>query len=145
MDSLFSPEVQAWIVLPALVFFARVIDVSMGTVRVILVARGVRWLAPIIGFFEVIIWLLAVSQIMQNLSNIACYVAFGGGYAAGTYVGMLVEGKLHIGKAVLRIITHKEASELIDKLRAANYGVTSVDAHGAIGPVTIVFSIVKRR
>jgi uncharacterized protein YebE (UPF0316 family) len=145
MDSLFSPEVHAWIILPALVYFARVIDVSMGTVRVILISRGVRWLAPIIGFFEVIIWLLAVSQIIQNLSNVACYVAFGAGYATGVYLGMKVESRLHIGKAVLRIIAQKEASELIAKLRAANYGVTSIDAHGAIGAVTIVFSIVERR
>ena len=145
MDFLYSPEFHAWVILPAIVYFARVIDVSMGTVRVILISRGVRWLAPIIGFFEVIIWLVAVSQIIQNLSNVACYVAFGAGYATGVYVGMKVESRLHIGKAVLRIIAQKEASELIARLRAANYGVTSIEARGAVSPVTIVFSIVERR
>lgn len=145
MDEFLRSDLFNWVVLPGLIFCARVIDVSMGTVRMILVTRGVRWLAPIIGFFEVILWLAAMGQIMRNLSNPACYVAFGAGYATGTYVGMLIEARLYIGKAVIRTITAKAAHGLVEKLREVNCGVTSLNAEGASGPVKIIFSVVERR
>ncbi|HNR98518.1 MAG TPA: DUF2179 domain-containing protein [Planctomycetota bacterium] len=145
MEEFLQSGLFNWVVLPALIFCARVIDVSMGTVRMILVTRGIRWLAPMIGFFEVILWLLAMGQIMLNLSNPACYVAFGAGYATGTYVGMLIESRLNIGKAVIETITARPAQGLVDKLRQANCGVTSFDALGANGPVKIIFSVIERR
>ncbi len=82
---------------------------------------------------------------MQNLTNIFYYVVYAGGFGAGTFVGMYIEEKLAIGILSIRIITRKDASELIDFLRSANYGVTSVDAQGATGPVHIIYTIVKRR
>jgi uncharacterized protein YebE (UPF0316 family) len=145
VESFLNSDAFTWFVLPALIFLARVVDVSMGTVRMILVTRGVRKIAPVIGFFEVILWLVAISQIMRNLSNFACYLAFGAGYATGTYVGMFIESRLHIGKAVIRTITAKEASGLVEHLRESNCGVTSLDAQGANGPVKIIFSVVERR
>lgn len=145
MESFLSSHLFLWCILPALIFCARIVDVSMGTVRLILISRGIRWLAPVIGFFEVILWLISMSQIMRNLTNPACYLAFGAGHAIGTYAGMFIEGKLAIGKAVIRIITNKDATGIIDGLREANCGVTSLDAQGATGPVKIIFSIIPRR
>ena len=145
MEAFLQSDLFNWAILPALIFVARIADVSMGTVRMILIARGIRWLAPLVGFFEVIIWIAAMGQIMSHLSNPLCYLAFGAGYATGTYVGMLVEGRIHIGKAVIRTITAKEASGLIEALRAAHVGVTTVAAEGAMGHVKIVFSVVERR
>ena len=145
LDLLLKSDLFVWVVLPLLIFVARVADVSMGTLRMILVARGIRWLAPLIGFFEVLIWLVAVGQTIQHLSNVICYLSFSVGFATGTFVGMLVESRLCIGKAVIRTITNKEAFGLVESLREANCGVTTVDAQGATGPVKIIFSVVERR
>jgi uncharacterized protein YebE (UPF0316 family) len=135
----------AWFVLPSLIFLARVADVSIGTVRVIFVARGLKYMAPIIGFFEVLIWLLAIGQIMKNLSNPVCYIAYGGGFAMGNYVGILIAEKLSLGVVLIRVITKKDASELVEYLKSGDYGVTSVDGHGTAGEVKVVFTIVPRR
>lgn len=142
---LVSFDVYTWLVLPFLVFIARVADVSMGTVRVIFVSRGFKYLAPIVGFFEILIWLLAIGQIMQNLSNPACYIAYAGGFAMGNFVGISIAEKLSLGLVLIRIVTQKEALPLLDTLRAEEYGVTSVDAEGKNGPVKVVFTIVQRR
>ena len=75
----FDFDVYAWIVIPFLIFLGRVADVSMGTIRLIFISRGLKYLAPIVGFFEILIWLLAIGQIMKNLSNPVCYVAYAGG------------------------------------------------------------------
>lgn len=82
-DLLANSWVYTWIAIPSLIFVARVIDVSLGTVRVIFVSRGLKYLAPVVGFFEILIWLLAIGQIMRNLSNPACYIAYAGGFALG--------------------------------------------------------------
>lgn len=134
-----------WFLLPVLIFIARVSDVSLGTVRVIFITRGMKYFAPIVGFFEVIIWLLAIGQIMQHLSSPLCYIAYAGGFATGNYVGMWIAEKLSLGVVLIRTITSKDASELLEILKSAEYGVTSVDAQGSAGKVQVVFTIVRRR
>jgi len=134
-----------WFVLPFLIFVARVIDVSMGTVRVIFVSRGLKYLAPIVGFFEILIWLLAIGQIMKNLSSPACYIAYAGGFAAGNFIGITIAEKLSLGVALIRVVTQKDALQLVECLKAENHGVTSVDGHGTSGQVKVVFTIVPRR
>jgi uncharacterized protein YebE (UPF0316 family) len=137
--------VYTWIVIPSLIFVARVIDVSLGTVRVIFVSRGLKYLAPVVGFFEIIIWLLAIGQIMNNLSNPACYIAYAGGFAMGNFVGICIAEKLSLGLVMIRVVTKKDAAPLVEFLKAENYGVTSVDGHGTSGQVKVVFTIVPRR
>jgi uncharacterized protein YebE (UPF0316 family) len=134
-----------WIVLPLLIFLARITDVSMGTVRVIFISRGLKYLAPVIGFFEIIIWLLAIGQIMRNLSNPACYIAYAGGFAMGNYVGISIAEKLSLGLVMIRVISRVDALPLVEKLQANNYGVTCIDGHGSSGEVKVVFTIVPRR
>jgi uncharacterized protein YebE (UPF0316 family) len=102
-------------------------------------------LAPVLGFFEVSIWLFAIGQIMQNLSNLGCYLAFAGGFTAGNYLGVLIEKRLAIGSAVVHVITPKDVRELIEALQAEKYGVTIVDAQGSTGPVKVVFTVVRRK
>jgi uncharacterized protein YebE (UPF0316 family) len=133
-----------WVILPILIFVSRIADVSIGTVRVILVSRRLKYLAPLAGFFEVLIWIIVISQIMQNLSSPICYVAYAGGFATGNYVGILLADKLSIGMVMVRVILSKRANGLIDRLRERRYGVTSLDGQGATGPVQIVFTIVPR-
>jgi len=136
---LISDPVYLWLVLPLLIFAARVIDVSMGTVRVIFVSRGLKYLAPIIGFFEIIVWLLAIGQIMKNLSNPICYIAYAGGFAMGNFVGICIAERQSLGKAILRVITSKDAASLIEALKSQGYGVTSFDGQGSTGQVKLVF------
>lgn len=135
----------AWVVLPVLIFLARISDQTIGTIRLIFLSKGYKHLAPILGFFEVIIWLITVSQIMQHLDNVLCYVAYGGGFAMGNYIGMTIEERLSIGNVMIRIIPRQNSQELIKVLRESNYGVTSVEAEGSQGRVDIIFTIIKRK
>jgi len=143
--SLITPEIFAYVILPVLIFCARICDVTMGTLRVIFISKGIRYLAPVIGFFEVIIWLLAIGQVMNNLTNVVSYVAYGAGFATGTYIGMYIEEKISLGLTSVRIITKEDPQELVQYLRSHNYGVTSVDGEGATGRVKMVFTIIRRQ
>ncbi|MGI5935194.1 MAG: DUF2179 domain-containing protein [Oscillospiraceae bacterium] len=137
--------VVTWVVLPLLIFVFRVCDVTMGTLRIIFVSRGKKYLAPVIGFFEVTVWLLAISQIMQNLNNIVCILAYAAGFATGNFVGILIEDKLAMGTLIIRIILTNSETDLQKKLYEAGFGVTSIDAHGMSGDVKIVYTVIKRR
>jgi uncharacterized protein YebE (UPF0316 family) len=134
-----------WFVLPFMIFLARVLDVSLGTVRVIFISRGFKYLSPLIGFFEILIWLLAIGQIMKNLSNPACYIAYASGFAMGNYVGIQMAEKLSLGVVLIRVVTKRDASQLVESLKSADYGVTSVDGHGTAEQVKVVFTILPRR
>lgn len=132
------------VIFPILIFMARVADVTFGTIRIISVARRRKSIAPIFAFFEIIIWLFAISQIMQNLTNIAYYLAYAFGYATGNFVGVWIEEKMAIGKVIIRIITRKNASELVDHLRSMGYGVTNFNGEGSSGPVKLIYLAIDR-
>lgn len=134
-----------WLVMPLLIFTARVMDVTMMTMRIIFVSRGRRLLAPVLGFFEVLIWLMAMRQIMQNLNNPASYIAYAAGFATGNIVGIYLERKLALGMLLVRVITVHDAADLLVELRSAGYGVTSIDAQGATGQAQLIFMIIKRK
>jgi len=144
-DLLANSWAYTWIVIPFLIFVARIFDVSLGTVRVIFVSRGFKYLAPVVGFFEILIWLLAIGQIMKNLSNPTCYIAYAAGFGMGNYVGIRIAERLSLGVVLIRVVTKKDALPLVECLKAENYGVTSVDGHGTSGQVKVVFTIVPRR
>ncbi len=129
---------------PFLIFGARICDVSIGTVRIILIGRGHRLLSSVLGFFEVLIWLLAISQIIANLTDIPNYIGYCAGYATGTFVGMTIERRLSLGNLLVRVIVPHAAADLIVYLIAHNYRVTHVDGDGALGPVKVIFTIVRR-
>jgi uncharacterized protein YebE (UPF0316 family) len=147
ISALFNTDSQlfSWVILPLLIFLARISDQTIGTMRLIFLSKGQKFLAPFLGFFEVIIWLLAVGQIMKHLDNVLAYVAYGGGFAMGNYIGMVIEEKLSIGNVLIRIIPKKDTKELINYLRENDFGVTSVNAEGSKGRVDIVFTIIKRK
>jgi uncharacterized protein YebE (UPF0316 family) len=134
-----------WIILPVLIFLARLVDVSFGTLRIIFLARGRKWIAPMLGFFEIMIWLLAIGQIFKNLNNFACYVAYAAGFATGNFVGIWIEQKLAIGMQVVRIITKLDANKLIRSIRSLGYGLTVVDGEGTSGPVKILYTLIRRK
>jgi uncharacterized protein YebE (UPF0316 family) len=140
-----NSEIYGWILLPILIFFARVIDVSIGTIRIIFVSKGIKYFAALAGFFEIIIWLMAIGQIMQNLSNVYYYIFYAGGFAIGNLIGITIEDKISIGIVGIRIITRKDAAELIKSLRSLNFGSTVVDADGPKGKVKLIFTIINRQ
>jgi len=139
-----NSDIFAWVVLPILIFIARICDQSIGTVRLIFVSKGFKYLAPLLGFFEVIIWLAAIGQIMKHLDNIVCYAAYGGGFAMGNFIGIYLEEKLSIGTVIMRIIPRNEAAELIAYMKEKNFGITMVNAEGSLGKVKMIFSIINR-
>jgi uncharacterized protein YebE (UPF0316 family) len=131
--------------LPILVFIAETTVVTLSTVRTIFIARGKKLPAACLGFFEVSIWLFAISQIMSNLSRLDCYIAFASGFSLGNYLGVSIEQKLALGNVVVNITTRKDPSGLVDSLKSAQYGVTLLPAQGATGPVQVVHTVIKRK
>lgn len=133
-----------WLILPLLILIARVCDVTIGTIRIIFVSKGKKSLASLLGFFEVLIWLLAIGQIMKNLNNPACYIGYACGFALGNYIGITVEEKLAMGTLVVRIFTSDDAGNLIISLKEAGFGVTTVAGQGSFGPVQVIHTFIKR-
>ncbi len=132
-------------ILPLIIFFARICDVTIGTIRIILVSKGQKKIAPILGFFEVFIWIVAIGQIMTHLDNVVCYIGYAAGFATGNYIGMLVEEKLAMGTLIIRIITPKEQTGLIENLHHQGFGATVIDGSGRDGKVSIIYTIVNRK
>ena len=129
---------------PLMVFMARVVDVSLGTLRIVLVSQGKRATASILGFLEVFIWLVTISQILQHMAGLTSYLAYAAGFAAGTYVGMTIERKLTERKLMIRVVAPGGAGPLVAELTSRDFRATRVSGQGARGPVEIVFSIVNR-
>lgn len=133
------------IILPLLIFLARTTDVSIGTLRIVFISRNFKSLAVLSGFFEILVWLLAITQVLKNLDNWISFFAYAGGYAFGSYVGMVIEEKLAMGKVILRIISQNDPEKLMQTLRQNGYGLTSMDAQGSTGLVKIIFMIINRK
>ena len=132
------------ILIPLLVFGARVIDVSLETLRIILLARGGRLIVPAIAFIEIIFWIVSLGLVVNEFTNPVYLISYGAGFAAGNYAGILLEERLAMGICVLRVITSEEDHLLIDAIRGTGYGVTVVAAEGLHGPCTIFYSVVRR-
>lgn len=141
----FDSDTFTFVILPLLIFLFRIVDQSIGTLRLIFAAKGFKKVAPFFAFFESFIWLMAIGQIMKHLDNIWCYIAFAGGYAMGNYIGILLEELLSIGTVVIRVIPKKDTTELIRHLREENYGVTVVPVDGMMGPTKMLFTTIRRK
>lgn len=142
--SFFNTDLFSYVILPVLIFCARICDVSIGTMRIIFVSKGKKNIAPFLGFFEVLIWIIAVSKIMQNLDHYINYVAYAAGFATGNFVGMLIEERLAVGIQLIRVIISKQGKELVQLLNHSGFGATLVDAHGAREDVSLIYTIVPR-
>jgi len=145
MQEFLASDLFSWVVLPIIIILARVMDVTLGTLRIIFVSRGNRNLAPILGFFEVLIWIVVISQIMQNVNNPINYIAYAFGFALGNYLGIRAEDKLAIGLLVVRLFVIESEEDIKKKIIEAGYGVTSIQAKGSTKDVTILYSVIKRK
>lgn len=137
--------ISNYVPLAFLVFLAELCVVTLATLRIIFLSRGRKLPAALLGFFEITLWLFAIGQIMQNLSDLGCYLGFAAGFTCGNYLGVLIEQRLAIGTLLVRTITNKDATDLTRRLREAGYGVTTLDAEGATGPVKVVFTVIPRK
>jgi uncharacterized protein YebE (UPF0316 family) len=129
-----------------MIFFARIVDVSIGTMRVLITVQGRTKIAFILGFVEVLIWVFVVSAVITNISEnpiIGLFYALG--FASGNVVGILVERHVAIGHINLRITTNNHGREIVDLLREMGFPVTVFTGEGAFGPVLHLYIVCKRR
>lgn len=147
MDSWIASNewLYTYVIIPFLIFIARISDQSIRTLRLIFISKGYKNLAPLIGFFEVIIWILAIRQIFQHLDNWVCYIAYGAGFATGNYIGILLDERLSLGNVLVRIIPKYDTSKLIHDLSSQGFGLTMMDAEGVHGKVKIILTIIPRK
>lgn len=139
-----SDDVFSFVLLPLSIFFARILDVSINTVRIIYVLGGRKFTSTLLGFFESFIWLMAIRQIFEHLDNWICYVAYPAGFAAGIFVGMIIEEKIAYGKVIVRIITRKDINPLLQYLNKEYHRYTYVKAEGPDGQENLVFTVLER-
>lgn len=140
----FSGDIFSFLILPLLIFIARICDVSINTIRIIYMLGGRRLTATLLGFFEAFIWLLVIRVIFKQLDNWLCYVAYPAGFACGIFVGMIIEEKIAYGKVIVRIITRKDVTLLIQYLNSQRFRFTRVNADGPDGQETLVFTVLQR-
>jgi uncharacterized protein YebE (UPF0316 family) len=143
-EQFYNSEVFHWLVMPFLIFICRVSDVTLGTLRNLFLSKGIKTLVPIVGFFEVLIWLVAVNQVLKHMDNIMCYAGWGLGYATGIIIGIKIDERLGLGLQMLRIITNQNCTNLIQALNKEDLGATIIDGKGAKGPIQMVYLIIKR-
>ena len=139
-----DPTTQA-ILWTLAIFFARITDVSMGTVRQILIIRGRRGIASISAFFEIIIWILAISRVVTQLDKIYYIFAFALGFASGNYLGSYIEERIALGYMFAYIVPKKRSNDLAQKLRKAGFGVTVIHGTGLKGPEPVYNMLFKRK
>lgn len=134
------------LVLDALLIFSlRIVDVSLGTLRIGFLVRGQRRLAGLFGFFESLVWLIAAAQVLANLDDPLKFIAYAGGYATGTMLGVSIERWIALGDTLMRVVTPVGGAPLEEELRAAGFYVTVLNARGRDGDVSVLFSVIPRR
>ncbi|MDD2436225.1 MAG: DUF2179 domain-containing protein [Massilibacteroides sp.] len=137
-------DVYPWL-LPFIIFFGRICDVSLGTLRIIFVSKGERYKAPIVGFFEVFIWIVVISQVLSRADGLVSYLSYAGGYAAGNFVGILIERRIAFGVILFRVFTQKNGLELTKELNSKGFGSTCIHGQGSVSKVDVVESVFDRK
>lgn len=129
-----------------LIFALRIIDVGLGTIRTVFILQGRKEIAALIGFVEVTVFIFAISQAIAGIGHSwVLMLAYSGGFATGTYLGLVIEGKFAMGFAQLRIISIDRGERIIQALWEAKHGATLVEGNGRQGPVDLILSIVPRK
>ncbi len=134
----------SYILLPALIFLARVADVTVATVKLMFVVNNARRMAAILGFIEAFITIVALSRIVKDASNLPAFFMYAGGFATGTYVGMWLEEKMAYGSVLVRIISKHIPHHLLDYLAEHQYRYSLVEANDHSGNTKVLFTVCKR-
>jgi len=128
------------------IFFARIVDVSLGTLRTISIVQGRKWMAFWLGFFEIIVWLTVISTVVNKIAAaplLGVFYAFG--FATGNMVGIRIENWLAMGHIILRVISRKHYIEMARRIRVAGFAVTTFHGEGKDGPVVELYIVCRRR
>lgn len=130
---------------PLFIFLLRICDVSIATVRLLNAVRGRKFIAAGLGFFEILIWVVAIGTVVRHLDSPLLVIGYAAGFAAGNFVGITIEEKLALGLAEVRVISRTAGVEIAEALRSLGFGVTEMLGQGREGRVEILHTIVKRR
>lgn len=137
-------EAAPWLLVPA-IFLARVFDVTLGTFRTIIAFRGYRWVALVVGFVESVVWVLAISQVITNLSHWSLVLAYAGGFALGNWVGISLERHIAIGSELVRAISESPPGVLAARLRDEGFSVINMAADAGSEVNAEVVLVVEKR
>ncbi|HRY12358.1 MAG TPA: DUF2179 domain-containing protein [Syntrophomonadaceae bacterium] len=127
------------------IFMARIIDVSLGTIRMILIIRGDKWTAAIIGFVEIMVYTVALGMVVGSLNDPVKLIIFCLGFSLGVVVGSLIEERLALGYRGVQVIVDCEHACIAEELREQGFPVTTWEAHGRVGPKVVLNTVVKRQ
>ncbi len=128
------------------IILAKIVEVSMATIRMVLITKGERKIGAIIAFFEVSLWVILVSTVLDNImENPLKIIAYAVGFSIGNYLGSWIEEKIGIGLAEMQVILMESQSvPVIEKLREQGYAVTVIDGSGKNHPRKILLMYVQR-
>ncbi|MDO9629018.1 MAG: DUF5698 domain-containing protein [Acholeplasmataceae bacterium] len=131
----------------ALIFFSKIIEVAIGTMRIILISKGYKKPGSILAFFEVLLWIFVASTVIMGMTNAPLKgIIYALGFAIGVYIGSIIENKVAVGKILIHVITSKESSvDIISVLRQSGHGVTSLDAHGKDSDRVVLMIFANRK
>lgn len=136
---------KSTLLISLLIFIVRVVGMALDTLRIVIGMRRMHAIAWILGFFEMIIYVLSIGVVLADVNNVVKVVAYSAGFATGGVVGMWIEGKLALGFAHMIIITQRPGSELADTLRTHDFAVTEIPAVGKAGDVWMCNLTVRRK
>ncbi len=128
-----------------LIFLLRVTDMALDTLRVLMVMRGRKGIAWILGFFQSAIFILAISSVLTHLDNPLNVIGYAAGFATGNVVGMWIEERLAIGHVSITIVSSRRGAAIADHLRAEGFAVTEIPARGKDGMVSLLTCSVLRK
>ena len=127
------------------IMFLRIIDVSMGTFRTLMTVQGKKYIAGIMGFVEVTVWVFAISTVFRNLDNIYNILGYSTGFALGTMLGITIEQKIGSGFLQFHIISLQFTDKIADTLRMNKIGVTILPGEGGRGGVAMLIVLISRK
>ena len=142
MEYILTPEA---LLSAGLIFTLRVTDMTLDTLRVLFVMRGRKPIAWILGFFQAAVFVIAITFVLRDLTNVLNIIGYAAGFATGVVVGMAIEERLAIGHIHMRIISSRRGSRIAERIREEGYAVTEVPARGKDGMVTMLNCSVLRK
>lgn len=146
-DVLFTIFTSVSILELSLILFARVIEVSIGTLRLILMNKGYRLISTILAFFEVLIWVIVVSNVISEISkNPIKVVVYSIGFALGVFLGSIIENKVALGNILIQVVVpHEQGFIIAQELRKDGFGVTTMNAEGKDSSKMLLMIYARRK
>jgi uncharacterized protein YebE (UPF0316 family) len=128
-----------------LIFSLRVSDMTLDTLRVLVMMRGRKAIAWVLGFFQSLIFVAAIGSVLSNLDNPLNILGYAAGFATGIVVGMSIEERLALGHAQVSIVSSRRGSAIAERMREEGYAITEIPARGKDGVVSLLNCSVRRK